>query len=155
MLKVYGIKYYSIYSDRKCSIVERFNRTLKTKMERAFRIQANHRYIDILQKLVDSYNNSFHRSIGMAPNAVTKNNESVVRKRLYPKIVKSLYQSKVKVGDTVRIARKKGAFEKGYTQTFSDEVYYVNNIKNTYPITYALTDFLGQPIQESFYLREI
>ena len=27
LLQTYGIKHYSIYSDRKCSIVERFNRT--------------------------------------------------------------------------------------------------------------------------------
>ena len=49
LLKTYGIQHYSIYSDRKCAIVDRINRTLKTKMFRAFTARGNHRYIDILQ----------------------------------------------------------------------------------------------------------
>ena len=36
LLKKLGIQWYSTYSDRKNAIVERFNRTLKTRMFRAF-----------------------------------------------------------------------------------------------------------------------
>ena len=36
------------------------------------------KYIDILQKLVKSYNSSRHRSIGMRPVDVNKKNENVV-----------------------------------------------------------------------------
>jgi len=35
------------------------------------------RYIDVLQDLVDSYKNTYHRSIGMAPNEVTSKNEHI------------------------------------------------------------------------------
>lgn len=31
LLKTYGIHHYSIYSDRKCGIVERFNRKIKNE----------------------------------------------------------------------------------------------------------------------------
>ena len=86
LLKRNAIKHYSIYSDRKCAIVERFNRTLKTRMYRAFTAQGNHRYIDILHKLVDGYNDSKHRSIGMSPNEVNHGNENIVRKMLYPRV---------------------------------------------------------------------
>ena len=155
MLKVYNIQYYSVASNSKNPHIERFNRSLKTRLFRAFTARGNHRYIDILPDIVDAYNNSYHRSIKMAPNQVSKENEAIVRKNLYPKIVKTLYKNKVKIGDTVRIARKKGAFDKGYSKTFSDEVYYVNKIKNTYPVTYGLTDVLGEPIRGSFYFEEI
>ena len=35
LLKKQKIKHFSVYSDRKCAIVERFNRTLKTRMYRS------------------------------------------------------------------------------------------------------------------------
>ena len=36
LLKRLKIKYFSVYSDKKCAMVERFNRTLKTRMYRSF-----------------------------------------------------------------------------------------------------------------------
>ena len=39
--------------------------------------------MDLLQKLVNSYNKSFHRSIEMAPIAVSKKNENEVWVRLF------------------------------------------------------------------------
>jgi len=40
------------------------------------------RYIDMLPRLVASYNASYHRSIGMSPNEVNVSNEDHVCKRL-------------------------------------------------------------------------
>jgi len=40
-------------------------------------------YIDVLPRLVASYNASYHRSIGMSPNEVNASNEDHVRKRLF------------------------------------------------------------------------
>ena len=58
LLSRYGITLYSTYSEKKASIVERFNRTLKTHMYRAFSEQGNYRWLDMLPKLVNTYNNS-------------------------------------------------------------------------------------------------
>ena len=55
------IDHYTVYSDQKCAIVERLNRTMKTRLFRAFTAQGTHRWIDILPKLVHGYNNSYHR----------------------------------------------------------------------------------------------
>ena len=72
--------------------------------------------MDILQDLVDGYNSSKHRSTSFAPNDVTPANEKKVRENLFPKIKKLKEHTKpvFKVGDSVRITRKKGIFEKGY-----------------------------------------
>ena len=40
-------------------------------------------YIDFLQDLVDSYNNTYHRSIGHAPATVSLLNVETVRRKLY------------------------------------------------------------------------
>ena len=77
LLKKHGIKHYSVYSDRKCSIVERFNRTLKTRMYRYFTARGSHRWIDVLEDLVNGYNDSKHRSTSFPPNAINKSNEKV------------------------------------------------------------------------------
>ena len=75
-----GIKFYtSENEDLKAAVVERFNRTLKTKMFRYFTHANTRRYLDVLNDLLHSYNNTHHRSIGMAPSEVNVDNENVVR----------------------------------------------------------------------------
>lgn len=157
LLKKHKIKHYSVYSDQKAAIVERFNRTLKTRMFRYFTARGSHRWVDILQDLIDGYNKSKHRSTKFAPDDVSKSNEDVVRKNLFPKVKKKKIHSKpvFKVGDTVRVTRIKSIFQKGYEQTYSHEVFTVDTIKPTYPVTYGLTDYKGDKIEGSFYKSEI
>ena len=82
-LKKHHIRFFTTYNETKASIVERFNRTLKTKMWKYFTANNTLKYVDILQKLVKSYNHSRHRSIGMRPVDVNKNNEKIVWQTLY------------------------------------------------------------------------
>ena len=157
LLKTYGIKHYSVYSDRKCAIVERFNRTLKTRMYKSFSVRGSYRWVHILQHLINGYNKTKHSSTGFAPNNVSASNERVVRKKLFPKIKKDkkYLKAKFNVGDSVRITRKKSIFQKGYEQTYSYEIFEISVIKNTYPITYGLKDYKGEEIKGSFYTNEI
>ena len=113
MLRGRGIKFYcSKNEDIKTALVERINRTLK-KMFRYFTQENTGRYVDMLPDLVHSYNNTHHRSIGMAPAEVNMDNEDVVRNRLYPEKPKS-YKWKYNVGDSVRISMQCQPFRKGY-----------------------------------------
>ena len=157
LLEKHKIKHYSVYSEQKASIIERFNRTLKERMFRYFTSIGSHRWIDILQNLIDGYNNTKHSSISMAPNNVSTSNENKVREILFPKIKKLKEHTKpvFKVGDSVRITRKKGVFEKGYEMRWSWEVFEVNKVKNTYPVTYGLSDYKGEEILGSFYKNEL
>ena len=157
LLKKHKIKHYSVYSETKGAIIERFNRTLKERMFRYFTSRGSHRWVDILQDLVDGYNSSKHRSTSFAPNDVTPANEKKVRENLFPKIKKLKEHTKpvFKVGDSVRITRKKGIFEKGYEMNWTWEVFQVNEVKRTYPVTYGIIDYGGKIIQGSFYKSEL
>ena len=79
-----GVKlYYAYNQDIKASVVERFNRTLKSKMFKYFTSKGSRRYMDVLPSLLHSYNNSYHRSIRMRPIDVPHSDPDVVFKNLY------------------------------------------------------------------------
>ena len=86
LVKDEGIIGYNAINDTKAAIVDRFNRTFNTKMYRYFTAFITFRYIDVLQDLVKSYNNTHHRSIDMKPKNVTKSNSKQVCMRLFPYI---------------------------------------------------------------------
>ena len=67
LLIKHNVKLYSTENEEKASVVERWNRTIKTKMWKYFSANNTKRYIDILDKLIDKYNNTKHRSIGCTP----------------------------------------------------------------------------------------
>ena len=105
LLKKYGIHHFSTHNEEtKVSIVERFNRTLKTRMWRYFTKHQTWRYIDVQQHP--------HRSIGMAPSQVSLHNQEEVWQRLYGHDGKGV--PKLRVSDRVRIHKYKSKFEKGY-----------------------------------------
>src|SRR5271167_1473690 len=66
-----GIEQFSVKSQFKAAIVERFNRTLKNKMWNYFTHANTHKWLDILPKLLEGYNKAAHRGIeGLAPRDV-------------------------------------------------------------------------------------
>ena len=85
-LKENDVHFFTTYNDEtKASIVERFNRTLKTKMWKYFTHRETLKYMDVLPDMVESYNRTVHRSIGMPPAEVTWSNQTTVAKRLRTK----------------------------------------------------------------------
>ena len=72
---------------------------------------------------------------------------------LYAKTHK--YAPKFHVGDTVRITRKKGTFENGFTPNWAEEVFTIRIVKATKPPTYTIRDTLGEPVRGSFYEQEL
>jgi transposase InsO family protein len=144
--------------DIKASIVERFNRTLKTKMWKYFTHKNTTRYVDVLQDLVGSYNRSVHSSIGMAPINVTDLNTVEVYKALYgEKAPPKHLKYKFAVGDYVRIRKEKLTFEKGYEENYTREVFRVaRQMKHhrTHPV-YKLRDLKGEELDSIFYETEM
>jgi len=147
----FNIKKYSVYSTKKACIIERFNRTLKSLMYKEFTSIGSQKWINILPKLIEKYNNTKHSTIGMTPVQADKNPSSVILKRR--KITDCTI--KFKLGDKVRISIHKGVFTKGYLPNWSTEIFSVVKINNTLPVTYNLQDFTGKPIAGSFYSEEI
>lgn len=90
----------------------------------------------------------------MAPNSVNKKNQENVWLRLYePKRLRrtSLHQK----GDHVRISKKRMNFERGYTPNWSYEIYVINRVLKTTPVTYELRDLDGEVIEGGFYEAEL
>ena len=53
-------KLYSTENEDKSCVIERFNRTIKEKMFKYFSANNTRKYVDVLDLLVNQYNNSIH-----------------------------------------------------------------------------------------------
>lgn len=153
-LKQIEVDFFSTNSEMKASIVERFNRTLKSRMYKYFSANNSLRYIDALQALVRGYNNTKHRSIGMKPALVKRLHEHEIRKKLYPKVfVQRKY--KYNVGDLIRISKARRTFKKGYLPSWTEEIFRVYDRKiRTQPI-YYLQDYNKEVLKGLFYEKEL
>ena len=87
--------------------------------------------------------------------ASKKENEVTVYKNLYPEKSEKPKKPKFKVGDRVRISKKKGKFEKGYTTRWTREIFVIEKVLNTNPVTYKIKDLKGEEIKGSFYEQEL
>ena len=127
MLKKMIVHYVATsFPQVKCPNVERFNRTLKTRLWKYFAQRSTYRYINILQTMISSINHSYSEPIRCRPVDVTMSNEKEIRKRLYgtrESLDQRRKKLKFKVGDEVRIVREKKQFEKGYESNFTTEIF--------------------------------
>ena len=155
LLRDRNIRHYTSENDDiKAAVVERFNRTLKGAMWRYLTHTSNRRYIDVLPQLVSSYNNTYHQSIKMTPSEVNAQNESIVRKRLYP-VKNSTLRWRYNVGQTVRMRQTKRVFKKGYEPSWTEEIFTIASLYPSDPPTYILKDLTGEEIKGKFYEQEI
>jgi len=160
---------YSTFGESKSVIVERFNRTLKTKMWYFFTKENTRRWIDELPALLMWYNKRVHSKLGMSPweASKVKNREKVfaiqnpVSRLSNGEIDKSGVKRtpRYSLGDSVRVSRIKGTFEKGFTPNWSREVFTIVGIDIPFdvlePITYELRDRAGETLKGSFYEGEL
>lgn len=154
LLKKHDINHYSTYSIMKASVVERFNRTLKNNMWKLFTLNGSYRWIDALPRLIMKYNKQKHRTIGMRPVDVTPAIANKLLKTVYNNI-KIAAPAKFKVGDSVRVSKFKTVFDKGYTPNWSTEVFSIDKVQITNPVTYLLKDSNGNPVAGGFYEHEL
>ena len=158
-LQLHGIKQFSGKSQFKASIVERWNRTIKSKMFRYFTHVGKRRWLEVLPKLIKGYNASIHRSIGMAPRDVNKRNEFQLWKKQADadSKIKVDVRKLLHVGDYVRISLSKQLFTKGYDIQWTDEVFTITSVNTRpgSPVTYSLRDYEGEAIEGVFYQQEV
>ena len=158
LLKKHNILLYSTENEEKSSIVERWNRTMKEKMWKYFTANNTHVYIDILSKLVDRYNDSYHRTIKSTPRKASQYENYVKTfQALYPptQLTVNRKKSKFKVGDIVRIGKKKKTFEKGFTTNWTEELFTIVKVQHTQPWTYKIKDKNNEEVKGTFYEEEL
>jgi hypothetical protein len=163
LLRNEGIHFFTSQNeDIKCSIVERFNRTLKSKMWRYFTENNTYKWIDVLSKLIRGYNESEHRSIKMKPNDVSEDNQRLAYNNLYPEIKLNegknfkIRKTSFNIGDTVRISKFRQHFDKGYVPQWTEEIFKIIAVSHqkTQPV-YRLVDLTDEPIKGTFYRNEL
>lgn len=149
VLKKENIELYRTFSHTKANIAERAVGVLKTKLARIFTHQNNKKWIDVLPHVTSTINKSYHSSIGMSPDQVTKKNQDTVLMNLYQHLA-SIPKKKPRysVGDIVLVSRFKGIFEKGYETNFGRERFRIKAVRPTIPVpTYVLEDLQQPPEQ--------
>jgi hypothetical protein len=156
LLRDNGISHFTTENATKASMVERFNRTLKTKMWRYFTANKTKRYIDVLPQLMNAYNHSMHRTIGMRPVDVSEANELDIWRRVYVPKLSSDTKVKHKPNEPVRILSQKGVFKKGYKPNWSSEVFQVKGDVTAPKRVYKVAGlFDNDPLRGTFYPEEL
>ena len=150
-----GIELFQTFSDKKAAVVDRFNRTLKTRIWTYFSAQNTKRYIDVLPKIMKSYNNTPHRSIGMPPSQVKEKDKNRIWVRLYGDGSQLVPKIKMTPGQKVRVSRVKGIFDKGYLPNWTEQHYRLEGTSARDRRTYKLQNIRGEPIDGSYYEEEL
>ena len=110
---------YSTRNESKSVVAERFIKTLKSKIYKKLTANNKKFYLGFLNKLVDEYNNTYHRSVGKKPvNADYFTSTKEIE--MSPK------SPKFNVGDRVRTTKYKNFFSKGYTKNWSKEIFVID-----------------------------
>lgn len=152
-------KFEATHSTVKASVCERAIRNIKMRLYRYFAEKHSLNWIDVVQLIVNGINRSKSRVHGMRPVDVNFKNAQKVWKKIYgEELSANLKNTKKKfvVGDTVRMSRGKGQFEKGYLPNWSDEILEIAAIKNqSRPVLYKVQDEKGQKFTGNFYGEEL
>ena len=143
-LKDNAISMYLTHNDGKSVVAERFIRTLKNQIFKHMASISKNVYFEVLDDIVEKYNNTYHRTIKMKPIDVKNDSFAEYNEESNEK------DSEFKIGDHVRISKCKNIFAKGYTPNLNEEIFVVKKIKNTVPWTNVISDLNGDEIVGSY-----
>ena len=123
-------------------------------MYKKFTENNNTIFYNIIDKLVNEYNNKYHRTIKMTPvEASKKINENKI-KEIYD-FEKTNKIAKFKIGDHVRISLNKNIFEKSYETNWTEEIFVIYDIKYSNVPYYYLKDLNDEKLDGTFYEQEL
>jgi hypothetical protein len=132
-LKESEVRWWGMTGKQGAAICERVIQTLKRALWKVFEMRTSYKWIDVIDEIVKAYNNRVHSSIKMSPLDARKIENYNDVKLLVSKhsekyrINRSNYP-KFNIGDRVRVKIDKSRFEKGYTKTFTNETYVIDNV---------------------------
>ena len=142
VLKENHMEKYSTYSEGKSAVAEKFIKTLKNKIYK--HMTAVLKDFDVLDVIVDEYDNTFHKTIKIKPIDIKLDSYSLYNVESNEK------DPKFKAGDHVRISKYKNIFAKVYTPNWYEEVFAISKIKNTVPWTYVINDLNDEETIRTF-----
>ena len=112
---------------------------------------------DLLQVIVEKYNNKIHSSIKVTPLEASENPELIKDINHINNHKNDSLKEKIKfkVSDHVRIFKYKKHFDKGFVSKWTNEIFFLKKVLNTKPITYRIIDKNGEDIIGRFYTNEL
>ena len=159
LLKENGIQQLFAQNETKASISERVIKTIKSRIARYMTHNRTYVYLNQLQSFAKSYNETFHRTIQMAPTDVNEQNETAVWWKMYwPKKQKKTVKKpfKFKVGDRVRLSHLRNPFTREYDQKWTGEIFSIaQKIRRGGLVVYRIKDYDGDAIEGTFYQPEL
>ena len=159
-----NVKYRSSENyEMKSVMIERFIRTLRMMISNVLYGlygKTEGRYTNILDKIIEKYNKTPHKGIdGNNPYDIYEGNISLSKIFRYKKYFEFYPFYKrgmiLKEGQRVRIARLKSRFEKESTFTYSKEIFVVDKVRLTDPVTYVIRDKNEEILSGVFYREEL
>ena len=141
-------------SEIKPSVIERFNRTFKNMMFKKFTENDNTIFYNILDELVDEYNNKYHETIKMSPIEGSKKINEKKMQQIY-NFKNTNKIAEFKIGDRVRIFLEKNFFEKSYETNWTEEIFVIYDIKYSNVPFYYLKNLNREEIKVAFYEQEL
>jgi transposase InsO family protein len=163
LFKKHNIQWYTTENETKAMIVERVARTIQQRMYKYMTDNNTTKWYDVLDKLVENYNNSYHTSIKMTPCEASKySNELIVYDNLYGKQSRlgklennNTVSEEFSVGDMVRTHKFGTKFDRGYKPTYADEILFIKKVLKTDPPVYKIEDYHGNEISGTYYQNEL
>ena len=135
---------HSTHNEGKSFVAERLIRTFKNKIYKYMASVSKNVYFDKLDHIVNKYNNTYHSAIKMKSVDVNLNTYIDSSKEVRDK------NPKYKIGINVKISKHEIVFAKGYTPSWSKQVFLVKKV-NTVPWTCGVSDLPGKEIFGMFY----
>ena len=135
---------HSTHNEGKSFVAERLIRTFKNKIYKYMASVSKNVYFDKLDHIVNKYNNTYHSAIKMKSVDVNLTTYIDSSKEVRDK------NPKYKIGDNVKISKHEIIFAKGYTPSWSKQVFLVKKV-NTLPWTCGVSDLQGKEIFGMFY----
>lgn len=117
------IQFIDPQDSHKLGVINRMCRTLRSMINRYLTMYKTTKYINVLQKLIDNYNNTYHTTIKCTPNEAYKNKENIVNLTMKKWNEAKANEPEFNVGDDVRYILNRTTFEKGSTAKFSKTIH--------------------------------
>lgn len=161
VMKKHNITLFSTHSDHKAAIVERAIRSFKEKLYRILEENPKQtkKWDQLIPSITESYNNTYHKSIKMAPSQVNTANIGLVIKNLFGKHWAADRKQKLnrfEIGDPVRFSSARHVFRKGYKNKWKEEIFRIAKIKYSLPSNlYLLNEWDGTALAGVFYPYEL
>lgn len=159
--------FFAKNTDIKCAIVERFNRTLKSRMFKYFTLRGTRSWVQALPALLHAYNHSIHSSIKIAPADVNESNSGEIFKRLYDgledeselfgEMLRQPVTAKYEVGEMVKLRHYVAPMDHRYWPNWSDKYFLIARVVRGYPYSrYKLVLWEDKkPVDGTFYEQEL